>query len=127
VETVLLNIWRVKMNKIIDSLKTLKKEKAEYKANRKLLESLPDDYQFVFKQIDKYMFSFATDGSMLTVLMDILESLAVAAPDGRSVFSITGKNVGSFCNNLIKNCHAKMWQDTQREKLNKNIHKNMEQ
>ena len=99
------------------------REKAEYNAYRKLLESLPNDYQFVLKEIEKYFFSFVVDENIMTVLMDTSESFAIAANDGRSVFSITGEDIGSFCDNIAKNCHVKTWQDTQREKLNENIRK----
>lgn len=84
---------------------------------------MPDDYQFVFKEIEKYMFNLMIDESMMQVLMDTLESFAVAAADGRSVLSITGEDVGLFCDNLIKKCQVKTWAGEQRKNLNKNIHK----
>jgi DNA-binding ferritin-like protein (Dps family) len=116
-----------KVNKIIKSLKKMIREKAEYKACRELLDSLPNDYRVVFKEIEKYMLSLAGDESILAVLMDTLESAAVAAQDGRSVFSITGEDVGTFCDNLIEKFQVKTWiktwRDNHREKFNKNIHK----
>jgi DNA-binding ferritin-like protein (Dps family) len=114
-----------KMENIIESLvKTVYgsvKEKAEYKAYLKLLKSLPDDYQFVAKEIEKYMFSFVFDESVMTVLMNIVEAFAVAATDGRSVFSVTGEDVGSFCDDIIKKHQLKTWVSQQREKMNENI------
>jgi hypothetical protein len=38
------------MEKLIESLKKMIREKDEYKASRKLLESLPNDYQFVYNE-----------------------------------------------------------------------------
>ena len=115
------------MEIIIKSLKKIIREKAEYKVTRELLNSLPDDYQFVFKEIEKYMFNFVADESILTVLMNTLESFAIAAQDGRSVFSITGEDVGFFCDNLIKKYQVKTWIETwidkQRKKLNENVNK----
>jgi DNA-binding ferritin-like protein (Dps family) len=115
------------MEKIIKSFKKIIREKAEYKATRELLDSLPGDYQFVFKEMEKYMFNFIADESILTVLMNTLESFAIAAQDGRSVFSITGEDVGSFCDNLIKKYQVKtwieIWIDKQRKKLNENVNK----
>jgi DNA-binding ferritin-like protein (Dps family) len=49
------------------------REKAEFKAYRRLVESLDDDYQFVLKEIEKYMFNLMTDESMMTLLMDTAE------------------------------------------------------
>jgi DNA-binding ferritin-like protein (Dps family) len=117
------------MKNIIESIvKTVYgsvKEKAEYKAYLKLLKSLPDDYQFVAKEIEKYMFSFVLDENVMIVLMNIAEAFAVAATDGRNVFSVTGKDVGLFCNDIIKKQKLKTYEEQQREKLNKNINKKL--
>jgi DNA-binding ferritin-like protein (Dps family) len=99
------------------------KEKAEYKAYLKLLKSLPEDYQFMAKEMEKYMFSFVVDENVMTVLMNIAEAFAVAATDERNVFSVTGKDIGSFCNDIIKKQKLKTYEELQREKLNKNINK----
>jgi DNA-binding ferritin-like protein (Dps family) len=109
------------MRGMIETLKHMIREKAEYKASRELLVSLSDEYQFVFKEIEKYMFCQMVDESMLSVLMNTLESFAVAAGDGRSVFSITGEDVGLFCDNLIKEFQVNTWVGRQREQLNKKI------
>jgi DNA-binding ferritin-like protein (Dps family) len=111
------------MEKMIRAFRKMIQEKAEFKAYRKLIESLDNDYQFVLKEIEKYMFNLMTDESMMTVLMDTAESFAIAAADGCSVLSITGDDVGMFCENIIKKSNAKTWTDKCREKLNENIHK----
>ncbi|MDR2029412.1 MAG: DUF1048 domain-containing protein [Treponema sp.] len=113
------------MGKMIAAFKKMVREKAEYKACRKLLETLPEDYKFVFKEIEKYMFSLFGDEYIMTVLMNILESFAVTAADGRSVISVTGEDVGLFCDKIIKKFQVKTWPDKQREKLNKNIHERL--
>jgi DNA-binding ferritin-like protein (Dps family) len=111
------------MEKMIEAFRKMIREKAEFKAYRKLVESLSDDYQFVLKEIETYMFSLMIDESMMPVLMNTAESFAVAAADGRSVLSITGEDVGTFCENILKKSNAKTWADKCREKLNENIHK----
>jgi DNA-binding ferritin-like protein (Dps family) len=50
-----------------------------------------------------------------------MEAFSIAAVEGRSVFSVTGDDVGIFCDNLLKRFTAKTWADKCREKLNKNI------
>jgi DNA-binding ferritin-like protein (Dps family) len=117
------NIWRIKMKKMIETFKKMIREKAEFKAYRKLVESLDNDYQYVLKEIETYMFNLMIDESMMSVLMDTAESFAVAAGNGRSVLSITGEDVGIFCENIIKKFNGKTWADKCREKLNKNIYK----
>jgi DNA-binding ferritin-like protein (Dps family) len=108
---------------IFENVNKMIREKAEYKAYRKLKESLPEDYQFVSKVIEEYMFSITFEESVFTVLMNMVESFAIAAVDGRSVLSITGEDVGLFCDELITKFNIKTWADKQREKLNKNIQK----
>jgi DNA-binding ferritin-like protein (Dps family) len=109
------------MRKMFENLNRIIREKAEYKAYRKLLESLPGDYQFVSRAIEKYMFSIVIDESVMPVLMNTVESFAIAAADGRPILSITGADVGSFCDNLIQKFKVKTWEGTQREKLNESI------
>lgn len=108
---------------MIGTFKKIIREKAEYRACRGLMESLADDYRFVFREIEKYMFSLAADESVMPVLLNTLESFAVASADGRPVLSITGEDVGLFCDNLIKDFRVKTWAYNQREKLNRAVHK----
>jgi DNA-binding ferritin-like protein (Dps family) len=105
------------------SLKKMIREKAEYKASRALVEALPDDYKFVCREIEKYLFSISVDESMLPVLMNIIESCAVSAQNGRPVFSVITEDLGSFCDAMIERFRAKTWMGAQKEKMNKNIHK----
>jgi DNA-binding ferritin-like protein (Dps family) len=114
------------MEKVIEAFRKMMQEKAEFKAYRKLVESLAGDYQFVLKEIETYMFSLMIDESMMPVLMNTAESFAIAAADGRAVLSITGEDVGTFCENILKKSNAKTWADKCREKLNENIHKRFE-
>jgi DNA-binding ferritin-like protein (Dps family) len=111
------------MENIVEKFKKMMREKAEFKAYRALIETLPDDYQFVCKEIEKYMFSIMIDESVMPVLMNTIESFSIAALNGRSIISITGEDVGLFCDNLIKKFQVKTWAGKQREKLNENIHK----
>jgi DNA-binding ferritin-like protein (Dps family) len=125
----------MEVEKLVESLKKMIQEKAEYKAYRKLIETLPEDYQFVSTEIEKYLFNVVGDAAIMPVLMDTIESFAIIAQNGRSVFSITGNNVGSFCDNLVKksniktlaerqnNRYIEVWNEEQREKLNKKIQK----
>jgi DNA-binding ferritin-like protein (Dps family) len=77
------------------------REKAEYKAVVQLSKSLPEDYQYVYKAIETYMYNAAFSGETFRILMDLLESFAVASQDGKPVLSVTGKDVGAFCDDLL--------------------------
>jgi DNA-binding ferritin-like protein (Dps family) len=113
------------MNRLINKLKRISREKAEYKEHIKLVKSLPEDYQYVYHEIRKYIWSLDYTGSMMNVLMDTLEAFSIAAVDGRDVLSVTGEDVGVFCDGLLKKFNAKTWADKCREKLNKNIQKKL--
>jgi DNA-binding ferritin-like protein (Dps family) len=99
------------------------REKAEYKANRKLLKDLPEDYQYVYKAIEKFMYNFTFNGDVFKILMDVLEAFAIAAQDKKPVLSIIGDDVAGFCDNIIKESQVKTWHDKQQEELIKKINK----
>ena len=97
------------------------REKAEYRANRKLLKDLPKDYQYVYKAIEKFMYNLTFNGEVYKILMDVLEAFAIAAHDRKPVLSITGEDVVGFCDDIIKKFQIKTWHDKQREELQKKI------
>jgi DNA-binding ferritin-like protein (Dps family) len=109
------------MERMMRAFKKMLREKAEYRAYLALRESLPDDYRFVFQEIEKYLFCQVVDGSVMPVLMNTLESFAIAATDGRPVLSLIGEDAGAFCDNLIKEFNVKTWVGQQRDTLNKRI------
>jgi DNA-binding ferritin-like protein (Dps family) len=109
------------MKNIIELLIGNLKEKAEYKANRKLLKSMPEDYQYVYKAIEKYLYNLNLDGEVYKTLMNILEAFAIAANEKKPVLSITGEDIVSFCDNIIEKFHIKTWHDKQRDELREKI------
>ena len=110
------------MKNIVELLVGNLREKAEYKAAVKLLKDLPEDYQYVYKAIETYMYNVTFSEEMFPLLLDILESFAVAGQAGKPVLSITGEDVGSFCDNLLKKFKVKDWRDVKREELHQKIH-----
>jgi DNA-binding ferritin-like protein (Dps family) len=109
------------MKSMIATLRKIVREKAEYKASRTLLKALSHEYQFVYKQIEKYMYNIMIDESVMPILMNTLESFAIAAAAGRPVQEVTGKDTGLFCDALIEKFQVKTWRDAQREILNNNV------
>jgi DNA-binding ferritin-like protein (Dps family) len=114
------------MKNIVELLIGNLKEKAEYRANSKLLKDLTEYYQNVYKAIEKYMYNFTFNGEVFKILMDVLEAFAIAAQDRKPVISIIGDDVVVFCDDIIKKSQVKTWHDKQREKLRKKINKNFE-
>lgn len=102
-------------------IKKMIEDKKEYKNQMAKVAALPEDYQFVFNKIQRYMWSFAGgDGSdMLKIQYELIELFETSAADGRHVLDVTGKDVVAFCDEFLIN--AKKWTDKYREKLNYDI------
>lgn len=47
----------------LDSLKNIKEDKRVYRAYVRRVRSLPNDYQFVYEKITRYMWSFSGGGA----------------------------------------------------------------
>jgi DNA-binding ferritin-like protein (Dps family) len=108
---------------MITAVKKMLQAKAEYRASRALRDTLPEEYRFVFDAVEKYLFSLAADQSVMPVLMDTLETFAVAASNGRPVGSLIGADVGLFCDTLIEKGRVRTWADTQRDALKRAVEK----
>lgn len=96
-------------------------DKKEYKEQMARVETLPEDYKFVFLKIHDYIWSFASgDGSdMLKAQQQLIELFEVSALDGKHVLEVTGEDVAGFCDELIQD--VKKWTDHYRKKLNRSM------
>ena len=67
----------------------------EYKMIMARVKAMPEDYQFVFKKIQHYMFSRSGgDGmDMLKVQYELIELFEAGVADGKRVLEITGEDV----------------------------------
>lgn len=73
--------------------------KKEYKAFMKKVNSLPKDYSFVFKKIQKYMWNFGYGfGEEIINLYELFEA---SAAEGKYVLDVTGEDVAAFADELI--------------------------
>jgi len=106
---------------MLELIKKMIEDKKEYKQQMARVEALPEDYRFVFKKIQGYMWNFAGgDGSdMLKTQYDLIELFEVSAADGKQVLDVTGEDVVGFCDELLRG--TKMWTDNFRKKLNRDL------
>ena len=106
---------------MLDLIKKMIGDKKEYKQQMARVEALPEDYRFVFKKIQGYMWSFAGgDGSdMLKIQYGLIELFESSAADGKHVLDVTGEDVVGFCDELLRG--TKMWTDNYRKKLNRDM------
>ena len=96
-------------------------DKKEYKMMMARVDALPNDYQFVFKKIQHYMFSRSGGDGMdiLKVQYDLIDLFETGVADGKGVLEITGADVAEFCNELLR--YTKTWTEDWSEKLNRDI------
>lgn len=108
---------------MLELIKRIIEDKKEYKEQMKRVESLPEDYQFVFGKIHEYIWSFATgDGSdILKLQYELIHLFESSAADGKHVLDVTGEDVVGFCDELLRD--EKMWTNDLRRKLNRDIMK----
>lgn len=110
---------------MIEMIKKLMGDKKEYKMMMARVDALPEDYQFVFKKIQNYMWNFATGNGMdmLHMQYELIDLFESGAADGRDVLEITGEDVASFADELVAN--ARTYVAKYREDLNQSIMKQL--
>lgn len=106
---------------MIELFKKLIGDKKEYKMMMARVEALPEDYQFVFKKIQDYMWKFSAGNGMdmLHMQYELIDLFEAGSAEGRQVLEITGEDVASFADELVAN--AKTYVAKYREDLNKSI------
>lgn len=110
---------------MLNLLKKMIGDKKEYKMMMARVDAMPEDYQFVFEKIQKYMWNFAAgDGyDMLKIHYDLIDLFEAGAAEDKKVLEITGEDVASFCDELLEN--AKTYTAKWREDLNESIMKEL--
>ena len=86
------------------SIRDIIEGKKEWRALMARVKALPQDYQIVYKEIQKYLFKvgpvdLAEGTGLLSGIVDLFEEGAVM---GKDVLKVTGVNVAAFCDDLIK-------------------------
>lgn len=106
---------------MMEMFKKLLGDKKEYKMMMARVSVLPEDYQFVFKKIQNYMWNFSSGNGMdmLRIQYELIDLFEAGAAEGRHVLEITGEDVASFADELVAN--AKTYFAKYREDLNQDI------
>lgn len=112
------------MSEFFDNYFNIKKmieSKREYKQQMARVEVLPEDYQYVFKKIQKHMWMFAAGSGydMMKIHYDLIELFEAGAANGKHVLEITGEDVAAFCDELLRS--ARTYTEDWREALNQDI------
>ncbi|KWW22336.1 MULTISPECIES: DUF1048 domain-containing protein [Peribacillus] len=106
---------------MMEMFKKMIGDKREYKVMMARVDALPEDYQFVFKKIQAYMWNFSAGNGMdmLRMQYELIDLFEAGAAEGRQVLEITGDDVASFADELVAN--AKTYVAKYREDLNATI------
>lgn len=98
-------------------------DKKEYREMMARVKKLPEDYQFVYDKMQKYMWNFCAGNGydMLKIHYELIELFEVGAMDGKHVLEITGEDVAAFSDELLLN--AKTYTENWHDQLNNEIKK----
>lgn len=100
-------------------------EKKEYLQMMKRVNTLPQEYRFAFKKIQRYMYNIGgVNGDMAVfvnfkVFMGLLELFETSVSEGKNVIDITGSDVGRFADEFMAAYSTDT--ETVRDKLNHEI------
>jgi DNA-binding ferritin-like protein (Dps family) len=108
------------------SIEDIIEGKREWRAHMARVKALPQDYQFVYKEIQKYLFKVGpvelTEGTgLLSGIVDLFEEGAAL---GKGVLEMTSRDVAAFCDELIKD--SRTYADIYQESVNQEISKAMD-
>ena len=107
------------------TIKEIVEGKRAWRAHIKRVKKLPQAYQIVYHEIQRYLYKVGpielNEGiGMLTGIVDLFEDCAAA---GKDILSVTGQDVAAFCDDLIKG--SKTYSDHYQESVNHVVSKAM--
>lgn len=107
-------------------IQRMREDKREYRAQKAKVEALPQDYRFVYRKMEDYMWGFAGgDGfDMLHTQYALIQLFEESAAQGLHVLDVTGQDVAGFCDELIRD--NKLWTDRVRQRLNQKVQQRLE-
>jgi DNA-binding ferritin-like protein (Dps family) len=99
--------------------------KREWRTHMARVKALPQDYQIVYKEIQKYLFKVGpvelTEGTgLLSGIVDLFEEGVVS---GKGVLEMTGSDVAAFCDGLVKDSNT--YTDIVQESVGQEVSKAM--
>ncbi len=113
------------------SIRDLIEGKKQWRAHMSRVNALPQDYQIVYKEIQKYLFKvgpveLTKSTDLLTGIVDLFVEGAAL---GKGVLEVTGDDVAAFCDDLIKDSktYADLYQESIDRKADKAARKDVTQ
>jgi DNA-binding ferritin-like protein (Dps family) len=96
-------------------------DKKEWRKMEARAKALPEEYDFVYHRIQKYMWSFSAGSGMdmISIYEDLLDLFEEGAANKKRVLEITGEDVAAFCDELLRS--TKTYTDNWRQSLNRDV------
>ena len=106
------------------NIKNIMEQKKEYKKIQQRVKKLPEDYQYVFKELEKriWLETEIFDEELKIIYEDILSMFENGIKNNQNVCDIVGKNIYEFIDDTIKSLSNNK-SKKQEEKINKKIEK----
>ena len=105
------------------SIQDIIEGKKEWRTHMTRVKALPQDYQVVYREIQKYLFKVGpvqlTEGTGL--LSGIIDFFEEGVEMGKGVLEVTGSDVAAFCDDLIKD--SKTYADSYQESVDQEVYK----
>lgn len=107
--------------------KQMKADKQEWFTQQARVKQLPEDYQIVFEEVQKYLWQFAGgDGmDMVAGIYDLIDFFEEGAANKVPVLELVGEDVAAFAENALHEMQAKLWTDSAKQKVNDRVAKRL--
>jgi DNA-binding ferritin-like protein (Dps family) len=109
------------------SIRDIIEGKKKWRAHVKRVKELPQDYQIVYNEIEKYLFKVGpaelTKG--IGLLSEIVDFFKEESALGKGALEATGSDVAAFCDNLVEDSktYVEIYQESAGKEVNKAIKK----
>jgi DNA-binding ferritin-like protein (Dps family) len=106
-------------------LKKIIGDKKEWWGMEARAKALPRDYRIVYDEIKKYLWKFSAGDGMdtMAILRGLLDLFETGAADGKRALEVTGEDVASFADELLRN--ARTYTEKWRAELNRDVQKRL--
>lgn len=108
---------------LFERLNKLHADKQEWRAQMKKVHAMPKEYQIVYKEVEKYLFTFADGNGQDTIagLYQLIDFLQTGADNQIPVLDYVGSDVGEFAESFRQSLQAESWTEDQKNDMQKRV------
>lgn len=90
---------------MIEKIKLSIEQKKEWNALNKRAMALDKDYEFVYKQMLKYIYKVANVSmeELFEIITEIIEQFEFASKQGTHVLDVSSRDVAGYCDAILEN------------------------